>query len=269
MSVVAVKSVNWKGYSLSPLPEVASEVFAGIYVILHKGGKLFYVGSAQNMHTRRGWHFSASKWTNIHLHRAMNKYGRDAFQMFVLERVSTDLSKPDFEAALIEREQYWIDTLDAVAKGYNLSPTAGSNRGYRHTAETKQQMSESRQIAVIQYNAKGQKVARYESVKAAANATGFSASNICKVLKGKLGFCGGFQWGYEGATAPTVQTRSHTSTVAQIDLSTGKTIKVYSSMSLAARENGTNKTRIAAICRGEAKPFNAFGWAFVTPNLKA
>lgn len=103
---------------------------SGIYKIEHKSGK-FYIGSAVSMDKRWGCHrrdLSNQTHRNKKLQRAWNKYGESEFAFSVIEVV-------DDKANLIEREQYWIDILDAVGRGYNISPTAGSVLGMRHTPE--------------------------------------------------------------------------------------------------------------------------------------
>ena len=51
------------------------------------------------------------------------------FNMYILELVEDhDL--------LIEREQYWIDTLEACKNGYNMLPFAASRQGYTPSQET-------------------------------------------------------------------------------------------------------------------------------------
>jgi group I intron endonuclease len=62
------------------------------------------------------------KHCNLKLQRAWDKYGESAFYFAVVENVE---NKKD----LIQREQYWIDKLDVVRSGYNISPTAGSLLG--------------------------------------------------------------------------------------------------------------------------------------------
>jgi group I intron endonuclease len=53
----------------------------------------------------------------------------------VLERCSS--------AKCLEREQYWIDSLQSANQkmGFNISPTAGSQFGFKHSAETKARIS--------------------------------------------------------------------------------------------------------------------------------
>lgn len=110
----------------------------GIYRIDGPSGK-FYIGSAKwlsrrwiehKRDLRRGTH------GNPILQAAWSKYGEEKFSLTVLEYID-DVSK------LIEREQFWIDQLDAVNAGYNVLPIAGSSLGKAHSEETKMRMSES------------------------------------------------------------------------------------------------------------------------------
>lgn len=108
----------------------------GIYKIQHiESGKL-YVGSAKNIESRWGEHFRQLRRGVHHsakLQRAWNKYGSEMFSFSVLEEVK-DPSK------LLEREQFWIDSTNAVKSGYNITPTAGSLLGHKMAEESKERM---------------------------------------------------------------------------------------------------------------------------------
>lgn len=109
----------------------------GVYSILHAASGKSYVGSAVHLAKRHAQHqrmLRAGKHHNVKLQRAWDKYGEGAFVFKVLERV------PE-RADLLKREQAWIDGLDAVAKGFNLTPTAGSILGLKFTDESRQRMS--------------------------------------------------------------------------------------------------------------------------------
>lgn len=110
---------------------------SGIYGIKNKVNNKLYIGSAVNIgkrwdeHIRRlvgGYH------RNRKLQNAWNKYGAEAFVFAVVEIV-------DNVDDLLTREQYWIDHEEAVAKGYNLAPKAGSLLNFKHTEETREKMS--------------------------------------------------------------------------------------------------------------------------------
>ena len=92
---------------------------SGIYQIRNLVNSKIYVGSAVNLHKRALSHFNALKrnaHANKKLQGAYNKYGLDKLVFEVLEYVEKD--------TLLEREQYYIDTLNAVNEGYNICPVA-------------------------------------------------------------------------------------------------------------------------------------------------
>ena len=89
----------------------------GIYIIKNKINGKFYLGSSKNCNKRKTQHFTLLKHNThhcIHLQRAYNKYGKDAFEFEILV---------DCEECLKE-EQPWLDSLDWT-KVYNVSKFAG------------------------------------------------------------------------------------------------------------------------------------------------
>ena len=107
---------------------------SGIYQIENTLNGKCYIGSAVNLKERWQNHLSAlrrEKHDNSHLQRAFDKYGEDTFIFSVLE----DVKEPE---KLIEREQFY---LDIQCPKYNISSTAGSPLGYRHTEEAIKKMS--------------------------------------------------------------------------------------------------------------------------------
>jgi group I intron endonuclease len=116
--------------------EMANAIVSGIYRIEGPNGK-FYVGSAKRISRRWIEHkrdLRKGDHANPKLQCAWNKHGESAFRLVTLELVE---SLDD----LLNREQFWIDTLDAVNCGYNVLQIAGSNLGMKMTEETKRKMS--------------------------------------------------------------------------------------------------------------------------------
>lgn len=105
-------------------------VNTGVYKILNLVNGKFYIGStAWNFHRR--WrihrnHLRLNKHPNQHLQNSWNKYSEQNFQFEIIEECCP--------ADCIAREQHYLDTLKP---SYNISPTAGSPRGYRHTPASK------------------------------------------------------------------------------------------------------------------------------------
>jgi len=94
---------------------------SGIYIILNYNNNKIYVGSASDLKHRRSTHFSLlrrNKHYNKHLQFSYNKYTKENFQFVIIEYCDKD--------SLIQREQYYIDTLNPQ---YNIRHIADSNLG--------------------------------------------------------------------------------------------------------------------------------------------
>lgn len=105
----------------------------GIYLIVNCINDKIYVGRAIKIKVRWKNHkcmLQENRHYNVHLQHAWNKDGAENFGFSILEECNID--------KLIEREQFWIDYTQCykAEKGYNLSPSAGSNLGFKHTKET-------------------------------------------------------------------------------------------------------------------------------------
>lgn len=102
----------------------------------NKDGKI-YIGSAVDRRKRFSLHryqLRRNKHANNFLQRAWNKHGEHNFEFQVLEMVVPD--------NLIEREQYYLDTLQPFApNGYNICKIAGSTLGRKRTQYEKDHLS--------------------------------------------------------------------------------------------------------------------------------
>jgi len=109
---------------------------SGIYQIKNLANGKIYIGSAVNIKGRWKRHKSdllLNKHHSRYLQNACNKYGFKSFEFSILEYVEE-------ESKLLEREQYFIDTLKPE---YNMHPIAGSPMGIKRSEETKKKISES------------------------------------------------------------------------------------------------------------------------------
>lgn len=108
---------------------IYTEILCGVYRILNLRTGESYVGSGKNVYERwrvhtylliRGVH------RNGHLQNSWNLDSK-CWIFGILELVS--------ESGLLSREDYWIQSYDAVNSGYNIASSAASPmRGRKHTA---------------------------------------------------------------------------------------------------------------------------------------
>lgn len=121
-----------------------------IYKITNIKNNKIYVGKTKHsLAIRFAQHVYASEHPRRNdrsiLHAAIRKYGKEAFQIELLERCDT-------EQSLNERERFWIKCLNAQDSeiGYNLADGGQGGlggphfAGHRHSEQTKEQMSKSR-----------------------------------------------------------------------------------------------------------------------------
>lgn len=112
---------------------------SGIYRIVCLATGKPYIGSAINLAKRKREHLHYLRKNAHHsitLQRAWDKHGEENFAFEVIELVL-----PMF---LLEREQYWLDTLKPFGEnGYNINSDARSRMGMRHTTETRERLRQA------------------------------------------------------------------------------------------------------------------------------
>lgn len=113
---------------------------SGIYVIANAITGKVYVGSASFLRSRQRTHLRLLRKGKHHsqkLQRSWDKYGHEAFVFVVVESVEE-------KSNLRDREQHWIDSMNAVIDGYNILPTAGSMANFKLSEEAKRKISLSK-----------------------------------------------------------------------------------------------------------------------------
>lgn len=177
---------------------------SGVYMIRCTVNGKVYIGSSADLLRReqdhrkllrRGEHFSR------HLQSAWNKYGPDAFEWSILERIPIDgLTVGEVKLALLGREQHHIDANDATRLGFNRRLKAESNLGIKHTAEARANNSAAQRgkklspehaakLAALALANKGKKRAPEIGAKVTAAKLGkkLSPEHIAKMSAARLG----------------------------------------------------------------------------------
>lgn len=109
--------------------------YSAIYCLKNTIDSKCYVGSAKKLNYRLWNHkhkLIKGTHANKHLQNFVNKYGIDTIYFEILEKSDSNI---------IEREQYWIDTLKP---SFNILPIAGSSAGINLTEEHKSKISHGR-----------------------------------------------------------------------------------------------------------------------------
>lgn len=185
----------------------------------------FYIGSSVDYVYRKWVHIKElldNKHHNPILQNSWNKHGADAFVFSILEEVKN--------GKLIEREQYYIDTLNPR---YNICRVAGSPSGVKHTVQSRLNMSLAH---------KGKKLKPESIAKRTQTVLGVKRSDK---TKDKMSLAS-MKYG-----------------VLQYDLD-GNFIKEWTNARFAASALNLHADKIRAVCRGIRKSTGNFIWKYKT-----
>lgn len=237
---------------------------SGIYKITCKITGIFYIGSASYLTKRIGNHFDAMKegtHFNPKVQNAVNKYGIENFIWEVVEYCEKD--------KLIEREQYYLDTLlfaqEFIRKedkrfsqlGFNISPLAGSPRGCKRSEETKAKL---RAIKLLQgpiplrsWTEEDKDVSRQRMIKLhkEKKIPPRKYTKEQRLEKSKI----------TKEYFKNLETNFRWKQVMQLDLENNP-IKEWLSATHAAKELNLCNKNISAVCIGKRKTYKNFKWKF-------
>ena len=180
---------------------MAQEKICGVYKIENLITGYVYIGSSVDIIGRFNSHkyyLRNGKHCSKEFQLDFNKHGEDSFKFVVIEKCQNNISKTDLE----KREQYYLNNTQLK---YNLSPTAGSNLGYKHSENTCLNMSLSSCMLgklgkdnpyakpVYQYNLEGEFVKKWYGYYEIERELGFGIHHIYTAIK-RNGTSFGFIW---------------------------------------------------------------------------
>lgn len=106
-----------------------------IYKLTCKKNKKIYIGITENIKRRMTVHWNSKE--NTVLARTIRKYGRDIFELNIIEKVKT------WDKAC-EREKYYIKIFNTkIPYGMNMTNGGEGLYGFRHSEKTRRKMSNS------------------------------------------------------------------------------------------------------------------------------
>ncbi len=194
------------------------------------------------------------------LYSAFAKHGVGNFRVEEIDR-ATSMDELNL------KEQFWIEQLDSMENGYNLT-SGGLNRTV--SKETKEIIRKNSQSSVHAYKITGEFVASFVSHEEASRQTGALVSGIsscCSTKKGSKRTAAGLQWSLVklALMPPFIRKIPRPPIIrkatAKIDQN-GEILEIYSSRIEAARKNNCAPEDISRVCVGKRASIN--GLRFVT-----
>ena len=112
-----------------------------IYKMTNKiTGKVYIGQTVRELEERMQEHY---RHDTIIVDKAIQKYGKDSFDVEIIDRADTI-------EELNQKEQFWIRHYDCITpKGYNQCFGGDNTMGYHHREESKQAMSEAKKEIYI------------------------------------------------------------------------------------------------------------------------
>lgn len=218
---------------------------SGVYKIINTIDRRVYIGSAINLRKRKNMHkhdLINNCHRNFNLQLFVNKYGIDKLLFEVIEIVDT-------KTQLIEREQFYLDTILFADKndhifsrlGFNILRSSHGWDGHTHSLESKNKISKSKT---------GKKTNRVYDEN--------FRKKMSEVHKGKI------------LTKETISKRNLKicKPVIQFDLK-GVIIKEWESATIAAQSLGLkSKGNIGRCCKGFVKKIANSTWKYKSDYYK-
>lgn len=217
-----------------------------VYLIENNANGMQYVGqTTQRLHRRwRGHVNDACHGSEYPLHRAIRKYGTDAFTVSTLERVGVEY--------LDATEIAWIRKLDTFKKGYNLTFGGGGTRGWKHSDAARQKIGmgnsgkiRSQEVRDVIRKSVCESFERNSTKDYISNATKVALAN--PIVKARM------EANVYSKTRKSVEQLSFDDDI----------IATYKSASEASLMTGVNKGNLCACCRGCFEQAGGFKWRYV------
>lgn len=180
---------------------------SGIYCIENLLNKNRYVGSSLEVYSRLHKHRSFlcnNKHQNSYLQNAVNKYGIDNFEVYIVEFCE--------EKDLLEKEQYWINEM---LPEYNLTKEVIRNVLSQESRDkisktlkrkyAEGSIGKTKTSPVKVFNLKGEFVNEYLTIRECAKDIHTHVSSIIRVLTGVYHQANGYQFKYSWDDTPPLK----------------------------------------------------------------
>lgn len=209
-----------------------------IYKLTNKiTGKVYIGQTVRGLEERMQEHY---RHDTIIVDKAIQKYGKDSFDVEIIDRADTI-------EELNQKEQFWIRHYDCITpKGYNQCFGGDNTMGYHHREESKQAMSEAKKEIYIAEGNPFYGKTHSDEVKERMSEQRKGMAHLTEEQVLKL-----------RASHHTVQVRN---------VETGEGFDTVKS---AAEHYGLKDTHITRVCKGKRKRTGGFHWEYVFTDNEA
>ncbi len=232
----------------------------GIYKIEHSSvPNIYYVGSTfiMNKGLNQGFYLRwrlhkyyllKGKHHSYKLQDVVNKLGIDGLKFSIIEVIDNNIEH------LVEREQYWINTLNSYKNGYNVLPFARTSKGRINT-------NKNLGKRINQFDINGNIINEFLSARDANKKTGVSYKKISLVCNGINHSAGGYIWRFINDKFDKYIIKIHTKNfkIYQYTLD-NKYIREWDSPSLAVDEIKVSFGNLSSCLNNKRKTAGGFIW---------
>lgn len=232
---------------------------------------------------------------NVLFHRAIRKYGIDAFEVMEIEKCDNSI--------LNKREKYWIKKYNSYGNGYNLTIGGDGTRKYedsdilkywnlgyaasdiskligcgRNTARLRLismgvsadeirkrgnlAISENKQKRIYQYDKNGFFLKTFYSATEAGKEVKCNKTNISSAAQGNIRSAGGYLWSYDKKDKIDVLPKKKGYTIIGKYTKNNELVEIYLSLTAAQNNTGISRKKISILAEtGEF--YKGYYWRYM------
>lgn len=255
----------------NPILCTNNSIIGSIYVFINSINNKIYVGKTINSYTLR-WtkhkQDSDSKKDNCYFHKAINKYGWNKFNKYVIFQTeqleATEDNKNYLNSIILEKEKYYIKLYKSndPKYGYNLTEGGEGVVGSIFSEERLNKMRVSASKIVEQYDLNLNLIKEWPSMQTIKKELGWNLDCIRECCNLKRESWKGYIWRFKYIDKTSVKKEKNLSKIIlQYDI-LGNFVKEWESASKVQEKLGLDSHTIRACCRGNYNTCGNYIWLY-------